>query len=215
LDVKLLKINVLFNPATKKEIAMATTRIKKTLSAIPASVIEAMRFLASIGEKQRAINKVKADLRIDIEKLKITADKKLKELTLDRNNFFTALFAFASSNKQELTLHARSQKGKEGTFGWRWTTPYVEIKEGVSDEDVILALKKKGLTKYIRVIEELDREAMLRDQPNVPNVSYMQRDEFFARPALGKGNGRSEELVKKEKTSEAIKTGKTTEAVDI
>jgi phage host-nuclease inhibitor protein Gam len=97
-----------------------------------------------------------------------------------------------------LTEVTRSQKTEAGTFGWRWTTPYVDIAKGVSDEKIIATLKREGLTDYIRITEELDREAMLRDQPKVAGVAYSQRDEFFAKPKLAKEDGRAEELVKTE-----------------
>ena len=182
---------------------MATTRIKKTLTAIPASIKEAMGFLASIGDKQREINKIKHETKKKIERLNAEAKQKIEGLTKDRDNFFTALFAFASPRKEELTRVTRSQKTEAGTFGWRWTTPYVELAKGLTDEDVISTLKKNGLTEYIRVIEEVDREAMLRDQPKVSGVSYMQRDEFFAKPRMTKEAGRAEELVRQGET-EAI-----------
>jgi phage host-nuclease inhibitor protein Gam len=75
------------------------------------------------------------------------------------------------------------------------SNPYVELEEGKDDTDIIATLKKKGLTNYIRVTEELDREALLRDRPTVPHVSYVNRDEFFAKPKLSKEEGRAEELV--------------------
>jgi phage host-nuclease inhibitor protein Gam len=174
------------------------TRIKKSLTYIPSSVSEAITFLASIGSKQRDINRVKREAKAKIEAINAEAKKTIEVLTKDRDAFFISLFTFSSAHKKELTEVTRSQKTSEGTFGWRWTTPYVDIAEGVSDEKIIATLKRKGLTEYIRIIEELDREAMLRDRPEVSGVTYLQRDEFFAKPKLPKEDGRAEELVKTE-----------------
>lgn len=171
-------------------------RIKKTLTAIPASIAEAATYLVSIGNKQREINKLKRETKEEVDRINAEAKKKITELTKDRDAFFTALFAFAAPRKAELTKEARSQKTHAGTFGWRWTTPAVELKEGKTDEQIITTLEKLKLFQYIRVVKELDREAMLRDRPIVPNVSYTQRDEFFAKPKMNKGDGRAEELVK-------------------
>jgi phage host-nuclease inhibitor protein Gam len=167
-------------------------RLKKTLTAIPASVAEAATYLVSIGEKQREINRVKRETKKACE----DAKKKVEDLSRERNAFFTALFAFAQPRKAELTEDKRTQKTFAGTFGWRWTTPYVDLKEGKTDAQIIATLKRDGLTQYIRVVEELDREAMLRDRPEVAGVLYSQRDEFFAKPKLKKEDGRAEELVK-------------------
>ncbi len=173
-----------------------SARIKKSLTVIPASIQEATSFLISIGEKQREINRVKRETKAAVDTLKSKADEKVSALTKDRDAFFVALFAFAAPKKAELTQDARSQKTAAGTFGWRWTTPMVDIVEGKTDQDIIATLKRKGLTTYIRVVEELDREAMLRDRPEVSGVSYTQRDEFFAKPKMKKGEGSAEELVK-------------------
>lgn len=173
-------------------------RIKKTLSYVPASLTEAMTFLTSIGMKQREINRVKREAKQKVEKINNDAKDSVKKLTKERDAFFNSLFSFASSRKEELTKVNRSQKGEAGTFGWRWTTPYVDIREGLSDQDIIENLKKTGQIAYIRIVEELDREAMLRDRPTVSGVSYTQRDEFFAKPKLAQEDGRAEELVKTE-----------------
>jgi phage host-nuclease inhibitor protein Gam len=167
-------------------------RLKKTLTVIPASILEAASFLRSIAEKQKEINAEKSAAK----KAKDEYAKKIAGLKKDRDAFFVALFAFAAPRKAELTKDKRSVQTDAGTFGWRWTTPTVELAEGKSDQDVIATLKRVGLTKYIRVIEELDREALRVDQPAITGVSYIQQDEFFAKPKMGKGQGRSEELVK-------------------
>lgn len=167
-------------------------RLKKTLTAIPASVAEAATYIVSIGEKQKEINRIKRDTKKAVD----VAKKTIEGLAKERNQFFVALFGFAQPRKAELTKDVRTQKTFAGTFGWRWTTPYVDLKEGKSDQDIIAALKRDGLTQYIRTTFELDREAMLRDRPKVAGITYSQRDEFFAKPKLGKGDGRAEELVK-------------------
>jgi phage host-nuclease inhibitor protein Gam len=181
----------------QKEIIMIT-RIKKSLAYVPASLSETVTFLISIGNKQREINRVKREAKKRVEAINTDTQITVSELTKERDAFFTSLFAFSSARKEELTKVTRSQKTEAGTFGWRWTTPYVDLKEGKSDQDIIASLKRKGLTEYIRTIEEVDREALLRDRPEVPGVSYSQRDEFFAKPKLAKEDGRAEELVKTE-----------------
>lgn len=171
-------------------------RIKKTLTAIPASVAEAATYLVSIGEKQREINRIKRETKAKVDEVNAAANKEIADLKRDRDNFFVALFGFAAPRKKELTKDRRTVSTSAGSFGWRWTTPSVELAEGRTDQDIIATLKKLGLPQYVRVIEELDRDALLRDRPLVRGVSYTQRDEFFAKPKLAKGEGRAEELVK-------------------
>ena len=181
---------------------MAITRIKKSFTLVPHSITEAISFLVSIGKAQSAINRAKREAKAKVEAIQAETKLTVEGLTKERDVFFNALFAFASARKIEMTKLTRSQKTSAGVFGWRWTTPYVEIADGKTDEDIIAMLKHNGLKKYVRVIEELDREALLRERPNLFGVSYMQRDEFFAKPKLGKDDGRAEELVRTE--TEAI-----------
>lgn len=174
------------------------TRLKKTLTEIPASISEAGALITSIGNKQREINKIKREAKARTEVINAEAKKAVDKLVKERNVFFTSLFAFASARKAEFTRTYRSVKTSVGTFGWRWTTPFVELRDGFTDQDLIKSLKRLSLSQYIRTAETVDREALLRDRPIISGVQYSQRDEFFAKPKLAKEDGRAEELVKTE-----------------
>jgi phage host-nuclease inhibitor protein Gam len=105
---------------------------------------------------------------------------KLNPLVVRRSNQITSLFSFANPLKDELTKKVRSIVLPQGTFGWRMTTPRVEMKK--SDEQMIAFLKKINQNDYIRVIEEIDRQALLADRPEIAGISYVQNDEFFVIP---------------------------------
>lgn len=171
------------------------SRLKKAFTNIPATLSEVASFITAIAEKQRAINTKKREAKKKVEAINKELAAEVKVLKNERDTFFNALFAFAQPRKEEFTEFARSIKLETGTFGWRWTPPAVALDEGVTDADVIRLLEKKGLGKYVRIIKELDREAMLRDRPEVKHVSYEQREEFFAKPKLLKVEGTAEELV--------------------
>ena len=176
-----------------------TTRIKKAFTAVPTSIASAVAYIASIGDKQREINKINREAKASAEAIYATAKAKVAKLEGERRTFFDALYAFAVSKKDELdTSVRRSHKTLAGVFGWRWTTPAVVIDEGLSDADIIKMLEAEELPQYIRIIKEVDREALLRDRPEVAGISYEQHDEFFVKPKLGKEDGRAVELTKTE-----------------
>lgn len=177
----------------------AVHRIKKAFTNIPATLSEVASFITAIAEKQRAINTKKREAKKKVDAINATLADEVKVLKTERDTFFNALFAFAQPRKEEFTEVARSIKLETGTFGWRWTPPAVVVDEDMTDMDVIKVLEKKGQQKYIRIVKELDREALLRDRPEVKFVSYEQREEFFAKPKLLKAEGTAEEL-----TTEAI-----------
>lgn len=179
------------------------TRIKKSLTAVPASIIEAASYLVSLGEKQRQINRIKRDASERVKAINAEAEGRISAIKKERDVFFTALYAFAVSKKEELTQRNRSVATASGRFGWRWTPPSVLLAKGKSEEEIITLLESSDMEKYVRVLKEIDREALLRDRPSVPGVEYTQREEFFAKPKMKKEEGRAEELVK------------STEAVDL
>lgn len=178
-------------------------RIKKSLTAIPASILEAATYLLSIGETQKEINRIKRDAANKVRAINAEAEAKVLLLKKDRDVSFFALYAFAASKRDELTKKSRSVATASGRFGWRWTPPAVALAEGVSEEEVITLLESAGMGDYVRTMKEIDREALLRNRPDVPGIEYVQREEFFAKPKMTKEDGRAEELVK------------STEAVDL
>jgi phage host-nuclease inhibitor protein Gam len=160
--------------------AKAVTRIKKTQTAVPASLEQADALLVKIGQTQNAINEIEADLAKKIAELRTEADKKLAPLTLERDNQINSLFSFANPRKARLTEKARTVKLSGGVFGWRWTTPRVELAR--SEEDTISMLKRTGNEAYVRVIEEVDRQKLLAERPVIPGITFSQKDEFFVTP---------------------------------
>jgi phage host-nuclease inhibitor protein Gam len=65
-----------------------------------------------------------------------------------------------------------------GTFGWRWTPPKVELQK-LTEEALIALLKKLKMKRFVRVKESLDKEALLKERPEISGVKYTQREEFF------------------------------------
>ena len=183
---------------------MATNRIKKSFTVIPECLADTVKFLAGIGEKQRRINAIKLAAKIRVDAINEKAKQEITVITHDRNNLFNALFAFAGPRKVSLTLGIRSVFTSQGAFGWRMTPPAVTFASGMTEMDMIRHLERNKLTQFVRVIKEVDREELLKQRPVIKHISYTQRDEFYAKPTLAKGEGKSEEL-----------TRPVTEAIDV
>jgi len=160
--------------------AKAVTRVKKTQTSVPRTLSQADALLAKMGQAQDAINAVQMALAGKIAALKAEAEKELQPLIQKRANDINALFAFANPRKAELTRKARSTVLGNGSFGWRWTTPRVEVSG--TEEQMIAWLKASGNDGYVRVVEEIDRQALLADRLVIAGVSYVQDDEFFVVP---------------------------------
>lgn len=155
-------------------------RIKKTDTQVPTSMSEASVLLGKLGKTQDSINKIEATLKEKIAKLKEDALKKLAPLIIDRDKQVNALFTFAHPRKEELTEKVKSIVLVTGIFGWRLTPPSVQ--SDMNDEEIIQLLKNTGNSKFVRIIEEVNRHLLLEEKPLIAGISYNQRDEFFVIP---------------------------------
>lgn len=127
----------------------AVNRLKKTRTFVPKTLNQADALLAKLGQTQDSINEIEKELAKKIAELKTEAAKKLAPLTLERSNEIHALFTFASPRKAELTEEKRSVTLGNGIFGWRWTTPRIEMSG--SDEEMIAMLKKTENEAFVRI----------------------------------------------------------------
>ena len=158
---------------------------KKAVIPVPKNLEEAARFLAEIGQEQRATDKIRSGLNAKVDELKAKAmaddephQKKISQLV-------EGLFAYAEANRAELTDGGKRKTVEvpTGTFGWRMTPPAVKLR----DVELILeSLKSLKLERFIRTKEEIDKEAILKE-PNVATtvkgVSISQHEEFVAKPS--------------------------------
>jgi phage host-nuclease inhibitor protein Gam len=163
-----------------KEMARAVTRIKKSQTSVPASLAEADTLIEQISQTQGAINQIQADLKREIADLRAKAAKLLRPLKIERDSQINALFAFADPRKEELTEQARSIELASGVFGWRWTPPRVATVK--TDKETIAQLKKTGNGTFVRVAEQVNRQAILAERPEIDGIDCVQSDEFFVVP---------------------------------
>ena len=160
--------------------AKTITRIKKTNTIVPDSIAQADELLGKLSSLQDSINEIEARLRREVAELKAKAKKDLEVLEGKRGVAINALFTFAHPRKAELTKKQRTVNLPCGVFGWRMTPPRVELECGI--KDAIAVLKQTGNREFIRIKEEIDREALLEKKPVIEGISYEQNDEFFVVP---------------------------------
>lgn len=159
-----------------------TTRIKKSKTVVPHSITEADIVLGQLGDNQNKINTIEKELKEAITKLKLEATKKLQLLVVERDAKINSLFAFANPRKAQLTKELRTITLNSGIFGWRLTPPRVETK--LPDEETIALLEETGNNDFVRIIKEIDRQALLAERPMIEGIAYAQDDEFFVVPKL-------------------------------
>ena len=158
---------------------------KKEVIAIPKSLDEAAQFLARIGKEQRVVDMIQSNLNAAVDKLKTKAIASTKPHQKKISQLVEGLFAFAETNRDELTNDGKCKTVEvpTGTFGWRMTPSAVSLR-GV--KSILKSLKALKLTRFIRIKKEVNKEAMLKE-PNVAKtvkgVSINQHEDFVAKPS--------------------------------
>ena len=163
---------------------LTMVRVKKDVIPVPHNLQEAAKFLAKIGEEQRKVDAIALDLNNDVDKLKTSAMTKAKLPQEKVSNLISGLFAFAEAHRKELTNDGKIKTVKvpTGSFGWRMTPKSVSLRNVKS---ILEELKSLKLKRFIRIKEEVDKEAMLKESDmaeTIKGVSIGQHEEFLAKP---------------------------------
>ncbi len=148
----------------------------------PKSADEAQKLLDQIRFKTQSLQSEKKALDEEIQKAKDSHASLLASLTQEIDHMVYMLHSYAEPRKEVLTQKKKSVESLSGTYGWRKTPGRVESEN--SDQYVVEYLKKNGLKKYVRTIEEVDRDQLLKDRPKVACVKYIAQDEFYVKPKV-------------------------------
>lgn len=159
--------------------------LKRAVTAVPKSLGEAAQFLAQIGEEQRATNEIQSGFNAAVDKLKTEAMSAVEPHQRKVSELVEGLFGFAEANRVGLTDGGKRKTVEvpTGTFSWRMTPPAVHF---TKVKDVLAALKKMKLKRFIRVKEEPDKEAMLKEPEvakSIKGITITQHEEFVVKPA--------------------------------
>lgn len=158
---------------------------KRAVIPVPKSLEEAAQFLAEIGKEQRASDKIRSALNAKVDELKTQAMTNVEPHQKKVSQLVEGLFAYAEAHRDELTDGGKRKTVEvpTGTFGWRMTPPAVSLRNVKS---ILKSLKSLGLKRFIRIKEEVNKEAMLKEPEvakTVKGVSISQHEEFIAKPA--------------------------------
>ena len=163
-----------------KEVTMVRTR--SPIVPVLNSLAEANAVLKDIGQHARLIDATERELEAKIALLRDQANKEIAPLEAQLKQKTKQLELFAESNRETLVDgDKKSVVLPAGEFGWRITPPKVTFGKGGAKK-VLALLQSLKLKDYIRTISEVDREALLRDRPQVKGVKYTQDELFYIKP---------------------------------
>ncbi len=147
---------------------------------VPQDKDEANATIARIGEIDREIKRLEVDRDDELARVKDAYGQRLQPLKNEREALTKGMQTWASSHRRDLLSSGRkSVKFPAGEFGWRLRPPRVTISRKV---DVIAELEARSLHRLIRVIKDVNREAIREcpdDVADVPGISVGSAGEVF------------------------------------
>lgn len=158
-------------------------RIARPSYPVPQSKEEANRVLEEIGRLQETLARIAAAADVAITTAKTSAAEQAKPVDDDLKARCASLHAFCEANRPGLTggLKIKTVRFGAGTCSWRNSPGKVTIK-GVADVLARLKTLGRNYKKFIRVKEEIDRDAMLKDakRANLVEGVTIKGGEIFA-----------------------------------
>ena len=159
-------------------------KAKAVAAAVPRDQVEANWMVAELGEALRQRALIQAALDEAVQNAKARAEAEAEPIRARIGELQQGLQIWAEANRA--TLLAGGRKSVElpaGELGWRLRPPSVRI-AGVAA--VVATLKALGLTRFLRIKEEIDKHAMLREPEvagAVPGVTIGSAgEEFYVAP---------------------------------
>ncbi len=129
---------------------------------VPQSREEAASVVTAIGELNRKLARLQADMNDELAAVKERFEKEAEPHREALAGKTEGLKMWAEANRAALTAGDKTKTVDLGTglIKWRLRPPMVRI---AKTADVIERIKTLGLSRFLRVKEEVDKEAMLAE----------------------------------------------------
>ena len=131
---------------------------------VPQTRAEAAEALKLIGERNRQIGRLEADMNDELARVKERSEGLAHPLRLEAGALMEGLKVWCEANRSQI-LDGRTKTADLGTgkVSWRLRPSSVTIRGA---EAVIEACKRMGLQRFVRTKEEVNKDAM-REEPEV------------------------------------------------
>ncbi|BAE49258.1 host-nuclease inhibitor Gam family protein [Paramagnetospirillum magneticum] len=144
--------------------AKAATRMKVAAAAfaVPQTAEEANDFVAKLGAAQRERTLIETAMNDELAAVKARHEAEAKPFKDEIEALTRGLHTYAEANRDALTRDGKVKfhRFAAGEIAWRTRPPKVTVR-GI--DTVVEALKRLGLTRFLRVKEEVNKEAMLAE----------------------------------------------------
>lgn len=151
---------------------------------IPQSQDDVVEAIAEIGRRQRERTRIEAAMNDDLAKVREAWEKQAAPHLDAIKSLTSGVHLWCEANRARLTQDGKVKFAHlaSGDVKWRLTPPKVTVRV---IENVLETLKQLGLTRFIRVKEEVNKEAVLAEPEAVAPIKGIvisQKEEFIVQP---------------------------------
>lgn len=167
------------------QMAKSNARFKApAATGVPQSLDEVNHAIAQIGIAQRERDRIQADMNDALATRRQAFEAQAQPFADQIKQLTAGVQLWCESHRAELTQNGKTKTAKlaSGEISWRTRPPSVSVR-GV--ELVLEALKALGLGRFVRVKEEVNKEAILLEPEvamQVRGISISQGEDFVVKP---------------------------------
>lgn len=139
-------------------------------------------FIYRIGELDRQLQKLDVGYKDAVAKVKLTFEEQAEPIEAMRDELAKGVATWCEANRRELTDNGKVKTAdfKAGKVAWRLRPASVKLPKDQSG--VISWLKENAFMRFVRVSEEVNKEALLAEADvakTVPGVRIGSEGENF------------------------------------
>lgn len=135
--------------------------------AVPQSKTDCMRDIKAIGDLQRDLARISADVNDEIAALTNKAAPRIDSLRQRIEALQEGVQTWCEANRVEICGKGKTANLVTGEVNWRKRPASVGLSKV---EDVLKRLRAMGLTRFIREKEEVNKEAILAEPAAVAGI---------------------------------------------
>lgn len=151
---------------------------------VPQSRDEAIASIREIGERQREIARIQTAMNDELAVIKEEYEHRAAPHAKRVEALTQGVQIWSEANRQTLTQGGKTKTAvlPSGEVAWRTRPPSVRV---TGAEAVLDALRRAGLTRFIRTKEEVNKEAILNEPEavaGVAGITISQGEDFIVTP---------------------------------
>jgi len=148
---------------------------------VPQNIDEANTAVRQIGIAQRELLRIEVAMAEELAAIKERYETEAAPIKASISGLHAVLQTWCEANRSTLTRDGKIKTADlpAGQVGWRMRPPRCTVR---GEDTVLEALRRLGLTRFIRTKEEVNKEACLNEPDvagSVPGISISQGEDFL------------------------------------